>query len=124
MSTDSPTTTEVPRDPGAYRPTCHFRDRFRDATDDPPRHLDGEIVNECITSGHVDRQDRHTVRFTADFDGVEFVIVVNPVHGTCVTGHPVSLDWQTAVESDRWTRSQLADIDEFLKAKYRDDESR
>ncbi|WP_135830651.1 hypothetical protein [Halorussus halobius] len=119
MSTESPT-SDVPREPSAYRPTNHFRDRFRDATDSPPRHLDGEIVRECITRGEVARRDASTVGFRREFSGVAYVIVVNPESGTCVTGHPVALDWQTASGSDRWTREQLHDIDEFLRAKYRD----
>lgn len=117
MSTDSQSPDPIPRDPSAYRPTCHFRDRFRDATDDPPRHLDGEIVRECITNGHISREDEAAVRFRREFDGVEYVIVVNPDSGTCVTGHPVALDWQTASQPDsRWTTDQLEDIDAFLKS--------
>jgi len=123
MSTDTSSTSAgepVPRDPSAYRPTNHFRDRFRDATDDPPRHLDGEIVRTCITEGRIDRRDSDAVRFKAAFDGVTYVIVADPEHGTVLTGFPTALDWQTAIKSNRWTRSQLEDIDAHLKAKSRD----
>jgi len=119
MSTDTSTTGDVPRKPGAYRPTNHFAERAKNLYDRYDRHLDGDIINTCIRQGELDRQGRHDAVFRHEFDGVTYEIVVNPTNGTVQTGRPCRLDWQTASESDRWTTSQLHDIDEFLKEKYR-----
>ncbi|AAM88764.1 hypothetical protein PhiCh1p91 [Natrialba phage PhiCh1] len=117
MSTDSHPESDIPRDPSAYRATLHFKSRFEDAFDDYNRHLDGEIVRRCITEGELTQQDYHTSLFESVIGGVTYRIVVNPRNGTCVSGFPVAIDWQTALDSGRWTRIQLKEIEEFLDAK-------
>ena len=109
--------SDVPREPSAYRPTLHFKRRFEDAFDEYSRHLDGEIIRRCITEGDLTEQDRHTSLFEASIEGVTYRIVVNPRNGTCVSGFPTSIEWDTALDSGRWTRTQLEEIEEFLDAK-------
>lgn len=110
MSSDA----QPPREPSAYRPTLHFKERFEDAFDEHRRHLDGEIVRRCITDGEVVTQGRNAVRFVEDIEGVTYAIVVNPRSRCVASGYPVSLDWTSAAESGRWTESQLEDINAFL----------
>lgn len=117
MSTDSQSDPDVPREPSAYRPTLHFKSRFEDAFDKFDRHLDGEIIRRCITEGEHTRQDDSTSLFEETIGGVTYRIVVNPKNRTCVSGFPTDINWQTALDSGRWSRSQLADIEEFLEAK-------
>lgn len=107
----------VPREPSAYRPTNHFRDRFRDAHDETPRHLDDEIVRECIKNGTVEKVNREKYRFREWFGGVEYAIVVATDRGVVLTGHPVAIDEDTAWESGRWTTDQLDDIRSFLASR-------
>lgn len=117
MSTDSQPDSDVPREPSAYRPTLHFKSRFEDAFDEFHRHLDGEIIRRCITEGEHTRQDDSTSLFETTIAGVSYRIVVNPKNRTCVSGFPTDINWETALDSGRWSRSQLEDIDEFLEAK-------
>jgi hypothetical protein len=116
MSTDSGE-PDIPREPSAYRVTLHFKQRFEDAQSEFRRHLDGEIIQRCITHGEPLRENRHTVRFEETIAGVTYRIVVNPTNGTCVSGYPTAIDWDIAMDSGRWTRPQLEDIQEFLDAK-------
>lgn len=117
MSTESRTESDVPREPSAYRPTLHFKRRFEDAFDEHRRHLDGEIVRRCITEGELTKQDSHTSLFETVVGGVTYRIVVNPRNGTCVSGFPVAIDWGTALDSGRWSKTQLEEIEAFLEAK-------
>ncbi|AYM00336.1 hypothetical protein PhiH1_450 [Halobacterium phage phiH] len=116
MSTDSQS-TDVPREPSAYRPTLHFKSRFEDAFDEFDRHLDGEIIRRCITEGEHTRQDDSTSLFEETIAGVTYRIVVNPKNRTCVSGFPTDINRETALDSGRWSRTQLGDIEEFLEAK-------
>lgn len=117
MSTDSQSDPDIPREPSAYRPTLHFKSRFEDAFDEFDRHLDGEIIRRCITEGELTVQDDHTTLFETTIAGVGYRIVVNPKNRTCVSGFPTSINWETALDSGRWSRNQLEDIEEFLEAK-------
>ena len=56
MSADSepnvklaPVPIEVPRDPGEYRVTFHFRQRLHERV---PKPLHGRVIRECIERGH------------------------------------------------------------------------
>jgi len=108
MSTDSPS---IPRKPSAYRPSIHFGQQFSE----PKRHLDGDIVETCITEGNARRDGRAKFLLEADIGGVEYRIVVNVAAGEVVTGHPIAIDEDRARESGRWSPSELADIQQFLE---------
>lgn len=116
MSTDSqPASEPVPREPSAYRPTCHFADRFNDRYDDYERHLDGEIIDGCITTGTLTRVSPEKCFLRETFAGVTYRLIVNPVAGTVLSGHPISINTEYARESDRWTERQVQDILEYLR---------
>lgn len=105
----------IPRSPSAYRPTCHFTSRFHDRySDAPPRHLDAEIVATCIREGTASRSTREKWELRETFDGVTYVLVVNPTEKTVVSGYPESVS-DDAGDNGRWTEGELDDIRSFLQ---------
>lgn len=111
------TTSSVPREPSAYRPTVHFQERFRDKYDSYNRHLDGEVIEGCIRNGGVTQPSSNICYFEQAFGGVTYRLVVNTVRDVVITGHPVSIDPEAARESCRWSSRQIDEIREFLAAK-------
>lgn len=118
MSTDASNAGEdIPRKPSAYRPTCHFTIRFKDNyTHEPPRYLDGEIVERCIREGTPSVRAPNKCELRATFDGVRFVLVVNPQKGTVITGYPERV-YSDAGSEGRWTSEELTHLRAFIEAK-------
>jgi hypothetical protein len=114
--------SDVPRDPGAYRPSLHFPERFHDRYEDdrPPRHLDDEIVRTCIEDGEVTQPAADTLLYRHEFGGVDYRLVVNPQKEEVVTGYPVEIDTDVAEASGRWSPDQIDDIQEFIRTDPRD----
>jgi hypothetical protein len=106
----------LPRDPSAYRPTQHFAERFKGIYDDYCRHLDSEIVAECIQEGEVHYQEDGKYWLFKTFGGIRYKLVVNPTVGNVITGYPVAIDRTTAMESGRWSTEQIEEIQAFLDA--------
>lgn len=114
MSTDA----QPPREPPAYRPTVHFLERLRDSYDEFNRHLDGDIIEQCIRDGEVSHEGPGIYHFENTFGGVRYRLVVNTRKGVVVTGHPIGIDTSKAEASGRWSKPEIEDICEFLAAKY------
>lgn len=116
MSTQ-PSSSDVPRDPSAFRPTPHFTERFHDRYEDelPPRHLDGDIVSGCIQEGSIDAQPGGKVAFRETFGGVTYLLVVDPTDREVVTGYPIAINTDVASASDRWSSREVDDIHEFIR---------
>jgi len=116
-------TSNVPREPSAYRPTIHFHERFHDRYDDdrPPRHLDGKIVDGCITRGEAIQKDGCTYELRETFGGVTYIIVVNAAKGKVVSGYPVGINTEVAEASGRWSSDEIDDILEFIRTDPRHD---
>jgi len=119
------TTDSVPREPSAFRPSNHFAERFkgRNYDDRPPRHLDGEIINGCISRGTTTRQGSGIVWFRETFAGVTYRLVANVDKGVVVTGYPISVNTKHARESGRWSAEQIDDIREFIATDPRTDKT-
>jgi hypothetical protein len=109
--------SDVPRDPEAYRPSLHFPERFHDRYEDdrPPRHLDDEIVDTCITEGDLRRPEPDIALFRHDFGGVDYRLVATLDDNEVVTGYPVEIDTKAAEQSGRWTPDQIDDIEMFIR---------
>lgn len=109
-------TSDVPREPSAFRPSLHFPERFHDRYEDdrPPRHLDDEIVRECIERGEVRQPADDVALFRRTFGGVDYRLVVDLGDSEVVTGYPVEIDQAAAEDSSRWTPDQVEDIVEFI----------
>lgn len=113
------TTTDLPRDPAAWRPSNHFVERFKDLyTDEPPRHLDGDIIEGCIREGAVvDPETQNGVYFLDhEVAGVTFRLVVAERKGLVLTGYPVGIDDAVAESAPRWTSDDLRDIRAHVEA--------
>lgn len=106
---------DVPRDPSFYSPTLHFGERFKDIYDEFNRHLDGEIVNTCITEGTAQRVGPEKVTLRSTIAGVTYRLVVNPSTGDVLSGYPISINTRYAQETGRWSEAQIDDILEFLR---------
>lgn len=109
-------TTQVPREPSAYHPTNHFGDTVRDRVSDdrPPRHLDGDIIDGCITHGTVRKVNAGVHHFTATFGGVEYTLAIDTDDREVITGYPSAINKHEARESARWSAQQIEDIREFI----------
>jgi hypothetical protein len=116
------TTDSPPREPSAYHPTNHFGDTLRDREGDdrPPRHLDGEIINGCISDGTARKVNAGVHHFTATFGGVEYTLAIDTDGREVITGYPSALDEAAARESARWSSQQIEDIREFIETDPRD----
>lgn len=108
------TTEDIPRDPGEWRPTHHFTERFRNRGDGPNRHLDAEIVRRCIEDGDIIRESNGQIRFRATVAGVTYRLVADPGNRMIQTAYPVSMNAKEARESGRWSSVQLGDIRRFI----------
>lgn len=117
MASASDAQEEPPRDPGAYRPSIHFGARFKDNYDEHNRHLDGEIVRECIENGHVEHPRPGVVYFRNTLGGVTYRLVVDTVKREVRTGYPIGINPEAARASGRWSTKQIEDIRTFLAAK-------
>lgn len=107
---------DVPRDPSAFRPSLHFPERFHDRYEDdrPPRHLDDEIVADCIKHGEVRPGPGGVVWLRKTFDAVTYRLVVDIESREVVTGYPIGINTDAAKRSGRWTSEQVEDIREFI----------
>jgi len=109
-------TTQPPREPSAYHPTNHFGETVRDRVGDdrPPRHLDGDIIDGCITEGSVRKVNAGVHHFVATFAGVEYTLAIDTDDREVITGYPSAIDEATARQSVRWSPQQIEDIREFI----------
>jgi len=105
----------LPREPSAFSPSNLVVQRLRGpGADGHDRHLDGEILRQCITRGELYRDGRDIWCFEADVDGVAFEIVVRDSSREVITGRPVRVDVDRARASERWSAEQLDEIEAFL----------
>lgn len=112
----------IPRDPSEWRPTNHFTERFRNRGDGPDRHLDGEIVRECIEEGSVRwSPDKQLLWLRATVGGVTYRLVANPDKQALVTGYPISINTVAARKSGRWSSTAIEEIRQFISESDTDD---
>lgn len=97
------------RDPGQYAVTTHFRERMAQ----PGRYVSIATASEAIRCGQLRWNTTDGWRFALVEDGVRFIVVV----GDTETASPVVVtawteiaDWKTAMESSRWTASEVNTI--------------
>lgn len=113
------TTTDLPRDPSAWRPTNHFAERVKDLyTNEPPRHLDGDIIEGCIREGKATHSGTQRGVYYLDHavGGVTYRLVVAERKGLVLTGYPIAIDETVAETSPRWTPDELRDIRAHIDA--------
>lgn len=132
MSTDTTggtttTTSEtvddpVPRDPSAFRPSIHFGGRQKDLGTNRNRHLDGDIINGCITDGDRDQRTDSVYWLRQTFDAATYRLVVDVDEMEVITGYPTDIDTETAAKpGSRWTDKQVEDIRHFIESDPRTD---
>lgn len=123
----------VPRQPIAYTPTVHFGEKFDDKYDEHDRYLDDDVVRECIENGDtyarselVDDGDfdpeAGPLYFRATVEAVTFRLVIDVDDREVITGFPIGVDTDRALDSGRWSRSDVDGIREFLAAKFEVDD--
>lgn len=98
-----------PRDPAAYAQTDHFRQRLRQRG----RYVTLLAASEAIRQGQLRWNTSDGWRFAIVEDGVRYVIVVGDTETpspVLVTGWTEIADWDTALESDRWTEMDAQTI--------------
>jgi hypothetical protein len=123
MSTDTSVSDSVPREPSAFRPSIHFAGRQKDLGTDRNRHLDGDIINGCITDGERDQRTDAVYWLRETFDAVTYRLVVNVEEGEVITGYPIGIDPEAATQpGSRWTDEQVEDILHFIRTDPRTDE--
>ena len=114
-SPDSPTgatrdrSSPPPRDPTRYAQTDHFRERIRQQG----RYVSLPIAGEAIREGQLRWNTTDGWRFALVRDGVRYVVVVGDTETpspVLVTGWTEIADWETAVESDRWSATDVNTI--------------
>lgn len=106
-----------PREPDAYRPTMHFRQRFHDYN----RALDGSHINEAITEGTKIPAMHTCGAFYTTRPGVVYYVVVgwdrtsDPASNdrVVVTGWPWVYDREAAIESGRYSTRVLNRIQQL-----------
>lgn len=113
MSTDSQS-EPVPREPSAFRPSTHFAQQAKNCGTDHNRHLDGEIIDGCITDGKQTQVGPSVYWLRETFDAVTYRLVVDISKREVVTGYPIGIDPQAA-RRGRWSSDQIADILAFLR---------
>ena len=113
MSTETPA-PDVPREPSAYRPTVHFAQQAKNSGTDHNRHLDGEIIDGCITRGKQTQVAPGIYWFRETFDAVTYRLVIDTDEREVVTGYPIGIDPATA-RRGRWSDDQIEDILAFLR---------
>jgi len=98
-----------PRDPGAYARTDHFRERVLQ----PGRYVSEPVAADVLRSGQLRWNTSDGWRFALVRGGIRFVLVVGDVDTpspVLVTGWTEVADWRTAIESDRWTETDVHTI--------------
>lgn len=103
---------DFPRDPSAYSPTSHFKQRFREDR----RHLDGEKIQTCFLDGDLVEAEDGCGDFWYNHFGVEYHLIVGwhkDGYRVTVTAWPVLNDRDAALDSGRWTSKQLDTIKSF-----------
>lgn len=106
---------KFPSDPSKYDFSNHFRE---DVIKDDPRHLSWKKALGTIRRGELAKASGSAdVEWVRDYHGVKVFILAGwnskeevPV---VVTGWAAVHDPQQAVQSGRWTETQLRDIHEF-----------
>lgn len=110
-----------PRDPAAYRPGIHFAERFENRYDEYDRHLSGDVVEGCIRNGAVRDVDGPRYYFRETFDGVTFRLVVDAEKRVVVTGYPLAINTEAALDSGRWSFDDVESIRRFIAKDPEDD---
>lgn len=130
-----PVAINPPRQPIAYTPTLHFGEKFDDKYDEHDRYLDDDVVRECIENGETYARSEliddgefdptaGPVYFRATVGGVTFRLVIDVDDREVITGFPIGVQPESAIESGRWSRSDVDGIREFLAAKFEGDDDR
>lgn len=109
----------VSRTPSDYTPSLHFAQRFKGFHDDHPRHLDGEIVNQTIQNGQVQKDKKDVYFLRETFSGVTYRIVVNIELMEVITGYPIGLNEKVAGKSGRWTAQEIRDVKNHISEQDR-----
>lgn len=103
---------DFPRDPSAYSPTSHFKQRFREER----RHLDGENIRTCFLEGDLVEAEDGCGDFWYNHYGVEYHLIVGwhkDGYRVTVTAWPVLADRDEALDSGRWASNVLDQIKAF-----------
>lgn len=98
-----------PRDPGAYAGTDHFYRR----TDQPGRYVSRATASEAIRRGQLRWNTTDGWRFAHVVDGVRVVVVVGDADTpspVVVTAWTEVADWETAIEAERWSATDVHTI--------------
>lgn len=109
------------RDPTLYALTDHFRERLRQLG----RYVSLTVVSDAIEYGQLRWNRTEGWRFALVREGVRFIVVVGDTETTSpvvVTAWTEIADWNTAMQSDRWTVDDVHTI--RLRAALSDDPER
>jgi hypothetical protein len=110
---------DYPDNPGLYTPLRHFYQRYKEQE----RFLTDEVIEACIEEG--DLRDNHDgcACFRKEWgDGVAYYLIAGfheKGYRVIVTGWPHLHDREVALNSGRWSSSELDDI-EALNERYQE----
>lgn len=109
-----------PQVPGIYTPTQHFVQRFKQ----DERHLNGEIIRQCIRYGELIDNDDGCACFRSEWGkGVAYYVIAGfheDGYRIIITAWPHVHDRQAALKTNYWDEETINEIEE-LNARYTDE---
>jgi len=111
--------SDYPRDPNEYVPMVHFGQRFKEQE----RFLDGDVIEATLKEGDIRSNGDGCACFRKVWgEGVAYYIIAGhheKGYRVLVTGWPHLHHRRSALESGRWSPSELDQIEE-LNERYKE----
>ncbi|REA00233.1 hypothetical protein DEQ92_20495 [Haloferax sp. Atlit-6N] len=95
----------------AYEPTRHVIQHAKGLSKGPNRHVDADLLRECIESGAARKVNRGMWRFEKEIAGVEFAVVVSSDSNEIITAFPTVVNRAEAEHIGYWADDELDDIE-------------